>query len=141
MRLAPPPSRESSSSESSGRIEITISVPELKQTFLVNQPANGSSRLLLVCIKWRLSVGLRFVRIIRVEAAGEGSTDQRHQDVDGTRSYPDLGITQGSVVNVAISNGVRFPWAVITTRASPIRSAWNCRTDWTIVAGRRFRDS
>ena len=53
-----PPTGSNPQTGMANRINITVSVPDLEQTFTVNQPVNGSSRLILVFINRKLSVGL-----------------------------------------------------------------------------------
>ena len=44
-------------SKLSSRINITVSVPALNYSFPVNQPENGNSRLIIVLINSKVSVG------------------------------------------------------------------------------------
>ena len=96
----------------SSRINITVSVPALNYSFPVNQPENGNSRLIIVLINSKVSVGIGLVVSLFQNLL---SQDQQVSAVtfngevlDTSKTYKELGITDTSVVSVIISSGVLF---------------------------------
>ena len=76
--IAPSPSKTVQSKESNKRINITISIPELNQSFMVNQPSDGCSALLILCIRRKLTVRVEMLALTIVELARERKAASLH---------------------------------------------------------------
>ena len=89
-------------SKLSSRINIMVSVPALNYSFPVNQPENGNSRLIIVLINSKVSVGYGSLNYnIRTSLRRING-----EVLDTSKTYKELGIRDTSVVSVIISSGV-----------------------------------